>query len=80
MDLGLTGRVAIIAAASKGLGRAVAEELAREGAHVAICARTASTLAETAAQIQKTAGCEVFPQALDVTDSAAVAAFGKSVV
>ena len=40
MDLGLGGRVAIVAAASKGLGRAVAEELAREGAEVAICART----------------------------------------
>src|SRR5881409_3458468 len=51
MDLGLTGRVAIVAAASKGLGRAVAEELAREGARVAICERTASTLAETAAGI-----------------------------
>src|SRR5438067_684696 len=44
MDLGLNGRVAIVAAASKGLGRAVAEELAREGAHVAICARTPATL------------------------------------
>jgi 3-oxoacyl-[acyl-carrier protein] reductase len=75
MDLGLTGRVAIVAAASKGLGRAVAEELAREGAHVAICARTASTLAETAAHIQKTTGREVLHQALDVTDSAAVATF-----
>ena len=39
MDLGLRGRVAIVAAASKGLGRAVAEELAREGAEVAICSR-----------------------------------------
>jgi 3-oxoacyl-[acyl-carrier protein] reductase len=75
MDLGLTGRVAIVAAASKGLGRAVAEELAREGAHVAICARTPSTLAETAAHIQKTTGREVLHQALDVADSAAVAAF-----
>jgi len=79
MDLGLKGRVAIVAAASKGLGRAVAEELAREGAHVAICARTASALAETAAQIQKTTGREVFHQALDVTDSAAVAAFVAAV-
>src|SRR5713226_9666961 len=79
MDLGLTGRVAIVAAASKGLGCAVAEELAREGAHVAICARTASTLEKTASQIQKNTGREVFPQALDVTDSAAVAAFVTAV-
>src|SRR6266403_2055594 len=75
MDLGLRGRVAIVAAASKGLGRAVAEELAHEGAHVAICARTAATLAETAAHIQKTTGREVLHQALDVTDFTAVAAF-----
>jgi 3-oxoacyl-[acyl-carrier protein] reductase len=75
MDLGLRGRVAIVAAASKGLGRAVAEELAREGAHVAICARTLSTLAEAAARIQKTTGHDVLHQALDVTDSAAVTAF-----
>ena len=44
MDLGLKGRVAIVAAASKGLGLAVATELAREGAEVAICARSAERL------------------------------------
>jgi 3-oxoacyl-[acyl-carrier protein] reductase len=79
MDLGLTGRVAIVAAASKGLGRAVAEELAREGARVAICARSADTLEETAAQIQKATGREVFHGALDVTDSSAVSDFVASV-
>ncbi len=79
MDLGLKGRVAIVAAASKGLGRAVAEELAREGAHVAICARTASTLEETAAQIQKATGREVFHRALDVTNSTAVTDFVAAV-
>jgi 3-oxoacyl-[acyl-carrier protein] reductase len=75
MDLGLTGRVAIVAAASKGLGRAVAEELAREGAQLAICARTPGTLAETAAEIRKSTGREVFHQPLDVTDSTAIASF-----
>jgi 3-oxoacyl-[acyl-carrier protein] reductase len=44
MDLGLRGRVAIVAAASKGLGRAVAEESAREGAEIAIYARTPADL------------------------------------
>jgi 3-oxoacyl-[acyl-carrier protein] reductase len=79
MDLGLTNRVAIVAAASRGLGRAVAEQLGREGAHVAICARTAGTLAEAAAQIQRSSGREVLHQALDVTDSEAVAAFVATV-
>ena len=75
MNLGLHNRVAIVAAASKGLGRAVATELSREGARVAICARTAADLAETAAQITAETGHEVFPQAVDVTDGAAVARF-----
>jgi 3-oxoacyl-[acyl-carrier protein] reductase len=44
MDLGLRGKVAIVAAASKGLGRAVAYELAIEGAKLVICARGADTL------------------------------------
>ncbi len=79
MDLGLKGRVAIVAAACKGLGRVVAEELASEGAHVAICARTARTLEDTAARIEKSTGPEVFRRALDVTDSKAVTDFVAAV-
>jgi 3-oxoacyl-[acyl-carrier protein] reductase len=74
MDLGLRGRVAVVAAASKGLGRAAAQELVREGANVAICARTAKDLEQTASELSVLGG-EVFWQALDVGDPAAVASF-----
>lgn len=67
MDLGLKGRVAIVAAASKGLGRAVAEEFARDGAEVAICARSAANLKTATDAIRKATGREVFSQELDVT-------------
>ena len=79
MDLGLQGRVAIVAAASKGLGRAVAEEFAREGASVAICARTASELEQAAGHIHRSTGREVFHQAVDVTNPAAVSHFVAAV-
>ena len=72
MDLGLTGRVAIVAAASKGLGRAVATELAREGADVTICARSEPNLAAAVAAIREATGRTVASEALDVTDAAAV--------
>ncbi|HEX9775903.1 MAG TPA: SDR family oxidoreductase [Actinomycetota bacterium] len=52
MDLGLKGRAAAVAAASKGLGRASAEALAREGCDVAICARGAEALAATADELR----------------------------
>ncbi|MBI3404308.1 MAG: SDR family NAD(P)-dependent oxidoreductase, partial [Acidobacteria bacterium] len=79
MDLGLRGKVAIVAAASQGLGRAVARELALEGAHVAICARRKEELDKTAAAIGKETGDPVFWQALDVTDAARVQEFVAAV-
>src|ERR1700734_2826709 len=75
MDLGLKGRVAIVAAASKGLGRAVAEEFAKEGCEVAICARTAADLETTANEIGKASGRTIFWRALDVTKQDAVRTF-----
>jgi 3-oxoacyl-[acyl-carrier protein] reductase len=75
MDLGLRGRVAIVAAASKGLGRAVAEELAREGADVAICSRDAVNLERTAREIEAGTKARVLWRALDVAQESAVSAF-----
>ena len=67
MDLGIKDRVAIVAAASKGLGRAVAEGLACEGAKVAICARNQAVLEKTAEDIRQKTGVEVLAQPVDVT-------------
>ena len=72
MDLGLTGKIALVAAASRGLGRAVAEELAREGAHLLICARGADALRETAEFIRATSGVRVVDVVADLSDSSDV--------
>jgi 3-oxoacyl-[acyl-carrier protein] reductase len=79
MDLGLKGRVAIVTAASTGLGRAVARELSKEGAKVAICARTADALEKTAREIQRETGGEVFHKTVDVRNQAEVAGFVAAV-
>lgn len=59
MDLQLTDKVALVTAASTGLGLATARQLAREGAKVAICARTQADLAAAVAQIEEEGGTAV---------------------
>ena len=82
MDLGLKGRTALVTAASRGFGKAVALQLAAEGARVAICARGESDLEEAAEEIKAEgqrafggAAGEVLARTLDVTDDAAMTGF-----
>lgn len=85
MDLGLAGKVALVAAASRGLGRAVAEELAREGAQLVICARGDGALREAAERIRGETGARVVAVVADVSEpagitrviAAAMEAFGR---
>ena len=72
MDLGLQDRVAIVAAASRCLGKACAMELAREGARVVICARDEQELAATVAEIREATGTEVRYHVVDLTDDAQI--------
>ncbi len=66
MDLGLKNKVALVAAASRGLGRAVAEELAAEGASLVLCARNAQMLTETSDAITRNSGAHLFAVPADV--------------
>ena len=85
MDLGLEGKVALVAAASRGLGRAIAEELASEGASLVICARDEARLHETRDAIARDTGAEVRAVAADLATAdgvarvadEALAAFGR---
>jgi 3-oxoacyl-[acyl-carrier protein] reductase len=67
MDLGLKGKIAIVTASSRGIGRATAEILAAEGARITICARTAAAVASAAEQIRGRTGAEVLALEADVT-------------
>jgi 3-oxoacyl-[acyl-carrier protein] reductase len=66
MELGLNGKVALVAGASQGMGRATALGFAREGAKVSICARGEAALNEAAAMIRKETGGEVLSMVADM--------------
>ena len=68
MDLGITGKTAIVVAASKGMGKAAAMALAKEGADLALCARGEAALLETASELRSVTSARVLPVVADVTN------------
>ena len=72
MDLGLEGKVAIVTGGSDGIGKAAAASLAREGANVAIAARTRGKLDEAAAEIERLTGRPVLAMPTDVRSESGV--------
>jgi 3-oxoacyl-[acyl-carrier protein] reductase len=75
MDLGLAGKTAIVTGGSKGLGQAIALELAREGADLAICSRNDTEIKEAAEAIGSETGRQVFAEVCDVTDAEQIESF-----
>jgi 3-oxoacyl-[acyl-carrier protein] reductase len=67
MDLGIKGKVALVAAASRGLGRAVAEELAAEGASLILCSRNQQSITETSEAIARATGATTLGVEADVS-------------
>jgi 3-oxoacyl-[acyl-carrier protein] reductase len=80
LDLGLNGKVAIITGGSDGLGRAAADKLAAEGAHVAVCARRREHLEQAADEIRKATGGQVLARVADVSRAADCERFVDAVV
>jgi 3-oxoacyl-[acyl-carrier protein] reductase len=74
LDLGLTGKVAIVTGGSEGLGRATAMRFAAEGCHVVICARRKDVLERAVEAIRQETGVQVLAKAADVTRPADVEA------
>lgn len=74
MDLGLSGAKVLVTGASRGIGRAIAQVFAEEGADLAICARTPEPLATAAGELRQS-GTRVFTRDLDVTDHEALPSF-----
>ena len=77
MNLGLTGKVALVTAASKGLGKAAALQFAREGARVAMCARS-EEIDNAAFEITEETGAEVMAKRADVTEQGDIDALVKA--
>jgi NAD(P)-dependent dehydrogenase (short-subunit alcohol dehydrogenase family) len=67
MDFGLTNKRAFVGGGSRGIGKAIAIELAKEGCDVVIASRTQSALEETAKEIEDLTGRRIIPLVLDVT-------------
>lgn len=72
MDLGLAGKAAIVGGSSRGIGRAIALALAREGCNVAICARGRDELEGAAAEIRAQTGAQVLAAVCDMADPDAI--------
>src|SRR5437867_4656304 len=72
MDLGLDGRAALVAAASEGIGRAVAQALAGEGCRIAICSRSKKRIDAAAEGIRRATGAEVNSAVADLTRPEAI--------
>lgn len=75
MELGIEGKAAVVCAASKGLGFAVARRLSLEGARLAICARGGEALDEAAKKIGEESGKEVFAFPCDLSESTEIEGF-----
>ncbi len=72
MDLGIAGRAAIVTGSSRGIGRAIAERLCREGADVTLCGRRADALDTTRAALEALEAGRVQTVAADLTEHAAI--------
>lgn len=75
MDLGLAGKRAVVAAASQGLGYAIAEQLGASGARVALCSRDAGRAEVAAEHIRASTGAEVMSAAVDVAEAGQIKAW-----